>query len=180
MTAHISSLHDSQLLPDSHSVESESRELGSVLSKIVQNAGALLEVDSCSVALADISGSVLVTQAALGKNGQEPRHTRFQLNEGVAGWVAEHRTPLVINDVSLDPRFKRLGRVPVGSIMCVPLLDEERVIGTLTASSPEIDAFSERQLTMITIFAEQAVLAITNARHAELAQRQANQTRNAA
>jgi PAS domain S-box-containing protein len=175
MTAHISSLHDSQLLADSHSGENESRELGSVLQKIVQNAGALLEVSSCSLALADISGSVLVTQAALGKNGQEPRHTRFQLNEGVAGWVAEHRTPLIINDVRLDPRFKRLGRVPVGSIMCVPLLDEERVIGTLTASSPETDAFSARQLQMITIFAEQSVLAITNARHAELAQRQANQ-----
>jgi PAS domain S-box-containing protein len=175
MTAHISSLHDSQLLPDSRIDERESRELGSVLQKIVQNAGALLEVTSCSVALADISGSMLVTQAALGKNGQEPRHTRFQLNEGVAGWVAEHRTPLVINDVSVDPRFKRLGRVPVGSIMCVPMLDEDRVIGTLTASSPITEAFSSRQLQMITIFAEQAVLAITNARHAELAQRQANQ-----
>jgi PAS domain S-box-containing protein len=175
MTAHISSLHDPQLLPDSHSGESESRELGGVLQKIVQNAGALLEVSSCSVALADISGSVLVTQAALGKHGQEPRHTRFQFNEGAAGWVAEHRTPLIINDVSLDTRFKRLGRVPIGSIMCVPLLDDERVIGTLTASSPETGAFSDRQLQMITIFAEQAVLAITNARHAELAQRQANQ-----
>lgn len=168
------SLSDRQLLPAA-SGGSEGQALSGMLQKIVQNAGALLEVQSCSLALADITGSVLVTQAALQKHGQQPRHSRFQLNEGVAGWVAEHRSPLLINDVSGDARFKRLGRLPIGSMMCAPLIDEERVIGTLTASSPEVNAFSERQLQMLAICAEQASLAITNARNADLARRQANQ-----
>lgn len=168
------SLSDRQLLPAA-SGGSEGQALSGMLQKIVQNAGALLEVQSCSLALADITGSVLVTQAALQKHGQQPRHSRFQLNEGVAGWVAEHRSPLLINDVSSDVRFKRLGRLPIGSMMCAPLINEERVIGTLTASSPEVNAFSERQLQMLAICAEQASLAITNARNADLARRQANQ-----
>ena len=173
MTVSHSSLANHQLLSASSS--SEGQALSGMLQKIVQNAGALLEVQNCSLALADITGSVLVTRAALQKHGQPPRHSRFQLNEGVAGWVAEHRSPLLINDVGSDARFKRLGRLPVGSMMCAPLVDEERVIGTLTASSPEANAFSERQLQMLAICAEQAALAITNARNAELARRQANQ-----
>ncbi len=175
MTLSHFSLSDRQLLPESQRNSDETQELSGVLEKIVQNAGALLDVQSCSLALADITGSVLVTQAALRKDGQQPRRTRFQLNEGAAGWVAEHRAPLLINDTGSDVRFKRLGRMPVGSIICVPLMDDERVLGTLTASSPATDAFSERQLQMLLIFADQAAQAITNARHAELARRQANQ-----
>ncbi len=167
MTTNMSSLHERHLMQSSLSSDQESQELSSVLQQIVQNAGALLEVSSCSVALADVTGSVLITQAALPQNGFKPRYTRFHLNEGVAGWVAEHREPLVIDDVQHDPRFKRLGRMPVGSMICVPLMDNDQVIGTLTASSPEKNAFSARQLQMLTIFAEQAVLAITNAHQAQ-------------
>ncbi len=175
MTANLSSLHNRQFVNGVGPFESESQELVGVLQKIVRNAGALLDVSSCSIALAEVMGTALVTLAAIQKNGHKLRQTRFQLNEGVAGWVAEHREPLIINDVALDPRFKRLGRLPVGSMMCVPLVDNGNFIGVLTASNTASNAFSNQQLKMLTIFAEQAVLAITNARHAELAQRQANQ-----
>ena len=88
MTANLSSLHYRQFVNGAGPVESESQELVGVLQKIVQNAGALLEVSSCSIALADVMGTALVTLAAIQKNGHKPRQTRFQLNEGVAGWVA--------------------------------------------------------------------------------------------
>ena len=175
MTANISSLQNHQSLNGHTAVEGESQELVHVLQKIVQNAGALLEVERCSLALLDATGTTLVTLAALNKQGRKSRHTRFHLNEGVAGWVAEHREPLVIADVSLDPRFKRLGHTPVGSMVCVPLIDSGNFIGTLTASSQATSAFDTQKLHMLTIFAGQAVLAITNARHAELARRQADQ-----
>ena len=175
MTTKLSSIHDRQFIDGMTPTEGEAQKLADVLQKIVQNAGALLEVSNCSVALLDATGTTLVTLAALHKQGRKPRRSRFHMNEGIAGWVAEHREPLVIHDVSLDLRFKRLGRTPIGSMVCVPLIDSGNFIGTLTVSSQEIHAFSVRKLQMLTIFADQAVLAITNARHAELAQRQANQ-----
>ncbi len=175
MATNLSSRQGSQPLNGAAPIAGASQELVDVLQKIVRNAGALLDVDNCSVALLDAGGSSLVTLAALQKQGRRPRHTRFQQNEGVAGWVAEHREPLIINDVSLDPRFKRLGRAPVGSMVCVPLFDKKEFIGTLTASSPEKAVFDERKLRMLTIFSEQAVLAFVNARQAETAQRQADQ-----
>lgn len=175
MTANISFIHNRQSVNHMTAVEGESQELVDLLQKIVQNAGALLEVTNCSVALLNAKRTTLVTLAALQKHGQRLRQSRFELNEGVAGWVAEHRKALIINNVSLDPRFKRLGRVPVGSIICVPLIDKNNFVGTLTASSSEANAFNEKKVQMLSIFAEQAVLAIINARHAEMAQRQANQ-----
>jgi PAS domain S-box-containing protein len=175
MTAHISSLYDRQTRNGTAPVEGESQELVDVLQKIVHNAGALLEVSNCSVALLDSAGTTLITLAALQKHGRKPRQTRFRMSEGAAGWVAEHHEALIINDVSLDPRFKRLGRIPIGSMVCVPLIDRDNFIGTLTVSSTETNAFSPKKLHMLAIFAEQAVLAISNARQAELALRQANQ-----
>jgi PAS domain S-box-containing protein len=176
MSADISFVRDRQATQNVvPAVEGESQELVGILQKIVQNAGALLGVSNCSVALLDTTGSTLVTLAALQKNGRKSRRTRFRLNEGVAGWVATHHQTLVINDVSLDSRFKRLGRIPVGAMICVPLMDGSNFIGTLTASSREVNVFDERKTQALTIFAEQAVLAIINARHAELARRQANQ-----
>ena len=177
MTINTSSRQDSRSLKDIEPLAGPSRELVDVLQKMVRNAGALLDVDNCSVALLDAGESVLVTLAALQKDGQSPRHTRFQPDEGVAGWVARHREPLIVNDVSLDARFKRLGSVPVGSMVCVPLFDKVEFIGTLTASSPRKAAFDERKLRMLTIFSEQAVLAYINARQAEIARKQADQLR---
>lgn len=172
---HMPSLHNRQSINGAAPAESESQELTGVLQKIVQNAGALLDVNSCSIALTDMQNGALITRAAIQKNGHRTRQTRFQLNEGVAGWVAENRQPLIIKDARLDPRFKRLGRSPVGSIICVPLIDSGNFIGTLTASSSDVEVLDEDKLQMLTIFAEQAVLAIMNARHAELAQRQTSQ-----
>ena len=169
------STYEPQSMPAISPIESVSQELVNVLQKIVENAGALLDVTNCSVALLDTKTGMLVTLATLHKTGYVQRNTRFQMNEGVAGWVAEHREPLIIDDVSLDPRFKKVGRSPVGSIACVPLMDKGIFIGTLTLSSPRRDAFDERKQRMLAIFAEQAVLAITNARQAEIAQRQADQ-----
>src|SRR6185312_3715728 len=152
-----------------------SQELVDVLQRIVQNAGALLDVQNCFVALLDAEGTTLVTLASFSEDEHKSRGTRFRLKEGIAAWVAEHRETLVINDVSLDTRFKRLGRMSIGSIMCVPLMDNDNFIGMLTASSQKIDAFDTKKSQMLAIFADQTVLAMTNARHEELALRQANQ-----
>lgn len=175
MTVNTSFIHDRKYTQGAFLVGGVSQELVDVLQKVVQNVGALLDISNCFVTLLDAGGTTLVTLASLSEDGHKPRRTRFRLKEGIAGWVAEHRETLVINDVSRDTRFKRLGRMSIGSIVCVPLMHNGNFIGTLTASSQKIDAFDSKKSQMLTIFADQAVLAITNARNAELALRQTNQ-----
>jgi signal transduction histidine kinase/GAF domain-containing protein len=147
--------------------------LEEILDRLVQNAGTLLEVTSCSVALLDPLSGDLVTWSALNVGPDGPRHTRFRPNEGVAGWVAVHMRPLMIDDVSKEPRFKHLGGNAIASLLCVPLMEDDKLLGTLTATSPRVRAFDGRRQQLLQVFADQAVLAITKARQAEEAQRQA-------
>ena len=179
MTINISSSQFYRHFPknDASPFEGDSRELAGALQKIVQNVVTLLEVDTCSVALLDAEKKVLVTLTASQKQGlqshdshfqESARDGHFQESEGVGRWVAEYREALISNDVSLDPRFIQTGQVLAGSMACVPLIDKQNFIGTLTASSSETGAFSPQKLNLLTIFAEHA-LTIINARQAESA-----------
>jgi signal transduction histidine kinase/GAF domain-containing protein len=151
------------------------QDLATILDRLVRNVGQLLDVPSCSVALLDPLTGDLETSSALNPGPDGPRHTRFRPNEGVAGWVAAHMRPLLLDDAAQDPRFKRLGDAQVGSVLCVPLMDDDRVLGTLTVTSPQLRAFDARRQQLLQVFADQAVLAITKARQARDAEAQAEE-----
>ncbi|HEV2238595.1 MAG TPA: ATP-binding protein [Ktedonobacterales bacterium] len=159
--------------PTLHEVPVGNPYLEEILDRLVQNAATLLEVTSCSVALQDPATGDLVTWSALNAGPDGPRHTRFRPGEGVAGWVALHMRPLIIDDTATEPRFKQLGGNPIGSLLCVPLMEDNVLLGTLTGTSPEVRAFDSRRQQLLQVFADQAVLAITKARQAEEARKQA-------
>jgi signal transduction histidine kinase len=173
MTTNISTSVDNSPSP----IEGESQLLINTLQKIVQNAGALLEVDNCTIALLDAERNTLITLATTQEPGGNPRRIQFQTSQDVARWVAEHREALISNDVSLDPRFKQLSQTQKGSIASMPLIDKHDLFGTLTIRSAETNAFSPYRLRMLAIFAEQAILAIIQARQAELVRREATRVK---
>ena len=145
------------------------------LDQLVRNAGMLLGVPSVSVALLDAETGDLVTWAALGTGPEGLRHTRFRHNEGIAGWVAAHLEPVIVNDVTHDARFKQLGEPRIRSMLCVPLIDDDQLLGTLTVASPLKADFDERRQKLLQVFSDQAVLAISKTRQAEAAKAQARE-----
>jgi signal transduction histidine kinase len=138
-----------------------------VLTKIVHNAGRALQVERCSLALFDAAAGELVTVAALSTPSHELHGARFRPGEGIAGEVARTRQPVCVPDVAIDPHFVSLGRESIRSVICAPLLDGDDVLGTMTATSHQPHAFSEAQLELLAVFADQAALAIAQARRAE-------------
>lgn len=156
-------------------VDSDVQALTTTLNRLVQNVGTLIGVPSVSVALLAPETGDLVTCAALGAGPNGPRRTRFGLNEGIAGWVAAHLEPVIVHDVAREPRFKHLGGEPTGSMLCVPLIDSDQLLGTLTVSTPEPHAFDMRRQQLLQIFSDQAVLAISKTRQAEAAKAQARE-----
>jgi signal transduction histidine kinase len=173
MTANISSSkHDSKAGNTHISLPiGEMQELDGILQKTVRNVSALLEIDSCSIALLDSDQHKLVTLATHQDRDHKARHTQFQENHSAASWVAQHREALVINDLSHDSRFAYTNQAVTGSVASVPLIDHDNFIGALTVSSAEIDAFGSQEMHLLTIFAEQAVLTIVNAHQAASARR---------
>jgi PAS domain S-box-containing protein len=93
------------------------------------------------------------------------------LGEGIAGWVAARREPLLVNDVSRDIRFMKRGEGgPVrGSLVCIPLLGDARVLGVLNLSSSEPGSFGAHHMRVLAIVANQIASALLGAElHREL------------
>lgn len=151
------------------------RALKVTLDQLVRNAGTLLDVPSVSVALLDPETGELVTWAALGAESDDLWHTRLHPNEGIAGWVAAHLEPAIVHDATHDSRFKPLSNNRIRSLLCVPLFDGDQLLGTLCATSALPNTFDERRQQLLQIFADQAVLAISNTRQAEAATAQARE-----
>lgn len=87
---------------------------------------------------------------------------RIRLDQGVAGWVAQHRQTALVNNVRQDDRYKAYFENAY-SELCVPLLDQNAgVIGVLSVESRRLDAFRQRDLYRLEVLADLAVLAIQN------------------
>jgi signal transduction histidine kinase len=153
--------------------ESEMLELVDVLQITMQNVSKLIKIDGSSIALFDSEHEKLVTLATFQKESCISLHTQLQENHDVASWVAELRKALIINDVSHDVRLKHMKTELTGSVIFAPLIDRDNFIGILTASRTEIEAFSLHDIHALTIFSEQAALAIISAFQAELARKDA-------
>ena len=95
--------------------------------------------------------------------GEKVQVPRVRLGEGLVGYAALHREPVLVADVSQDPRYIKL--VPdVRSELAIPLLLKDRCIGVVDLESPELDAFSKRDVEILSLLASQAAVAIENAR----------------
>jgi two-component system cell cycle sensor histidine kinase/response regulator CckA len=94
------------------------------------------------------------------------------LGEGLAGTVVTTSRPVVVADVTTDPRWIPIEtKEPIRSFLGVPLVGRDgRPLGALTLSHPETDAFDDDHARLLSTFANQAAMAIENARLYEQAQ----------
>ena len=100
-------------------------------------------------------------------------HTTQQLREtverGLAGWVVQNRKPALVPDTSKDERWLRraddsVDKSGAKSAICVPLMARERMVGVLTLVHPNPNSFNEEHLELMQAIADQASIAVLNAR----------------
>ena len=139
-------------------------DLEELLQLIVENATQVLRGARCSIALVDEKRQAVVTSAAAGIPHNELWGTSFRFGQGVAGWVVENRHAVLINNVDEDPRFRRIGTWPITSMICVPLMSDNDVLGTLTATSSVQTHFDEADVSLLDAFGDQAAIAVKNSR----------------
>ena len=84
------------------------------------------------------------------------------LGEGLVGYAALHKEAVYVPDVSQDPRYIKVVD-DVCSELAMPLMLKDRCIGVIDLESPVIDAFSKRDVEILTLLAGQAAVAIENA-----------------
>jgi sigma-B regulation protein RsbU (phosphoserine phosphatase) len=88
---------------------------------------------------------------------------RVAVGEGLVGYAALHKEAVLVPDVAEDPRYINVV-ADVRSELAIPMLVKDRCIGVLDLESPELDAFTKRDVEILTLLASQAAVAIENAR----------------
>jgi diguanylate cyclase (GGDEF)-like protein len=91
---------------------------------------------------------------------------RTTLGVGFTGWVGQHGTPLLVPDANADPRGSTIpGTDDVDeSMLVVPMHYDEVVVGVITLSKLGLDQFTEDDLQLLMILADQAATALESAR----------------
>jgi PAS domain S-box-containing protein len=117
----------------------------------------------------------VVFQAGSGETGRiiaERGGVRLRIGrQGIVGWVAGHGEPLLVQDISQEPRFVPNQALPdTRSELAVPLKLGDEIIGVLDVQSDQLYAFDRDDLFILRTLADQTSLAIQNARNFQEAQ----------
>ena len=137
-------------------------DLDELLPRIGQLAKRVVDYRTFGILLLDESTKRLEMRVAV-QYGEKVDVPTVKLGEGLVGYAALHREPVLVPDVSKDPRYIKVVE-DVRSELAVPLLLKDRCIGVFDLESPELDAFSKRDVEILTLLASQAAVAIENAR----------------
>jgi signal transduction histidine kinase len=122
-----------------------------------------------------IEGDYVVSKAGAGPLWNPYKPLRLKVGEeGIAGWVAHRGEPLLVPNVSQEPRYHNVPEA-IGTCaeLCVPLKTKDSVIGVLDVQSDHKGAFDESDVAVLQSLADQAAIAIQNARLYERAQQMA-------
>ncbi len=150
-------------------------DLPRLLDLIVTTAMEVTDAERGSVMLLDPEQNVLTIKAAKGIDDEIVQKTRLKLGEGIAGHVAFTGKPLLLSRTEEDKRLQSLRKRDdeLSSAISVPLRIEERIVGTLNVSeSTRPNQFRDEDLRALTLFADQAALALEKAQLYRDSQRQ--------
>lgn len=147
-----------------------------VLYAAIENVGG----ERGSIVVLDEAGKPLDATIVYGRTFHD--HTTQQLKEtverGLAGWVIRERKAALVSNTGQDERWLRRpddSRAKSGakSAICVPLLAREQLVGVLTLVHPVPNSFGAEHLELMQAIADQAGIAVLNARLYTESQRQA-------
>jgi sigma-B regulation protein RsbU (phosphoserine phosphatase) len=157
-------------------------DLEELLGIIMKTAEEVMRAEAASLMLLDEETNELVFKVALGEKGGELKEKfRVRLGEGIAGACAQSGESLVINDPRNDARFAGRFDDATGfqttAILCVPMRADGKIIGILEAMNPiGRKGFSADDLSLFETFADQAAIALQNARlHSALVEQELSQ-----
>jgi len=141
-------------------------DLDVLLDQVVELAIRETGADRASLMLEE-NGELIVV-AARGLPQDIMRTARTRVGEGIAGWVAKHGEPLLLDkSVSMPPELEdALRRAEIASAVCAPLIVKDRVIGVLNLTKLEgtDQPFTPSDRDLISVLAGQVAVAIENAR----------------
>jgi GAF domain-containing protein len=154
-------------------------DLGSLLETISRSVTSLVGSTGCGIGLLNADRTAIDHVAAHGFQAAEWRTLSMPVGEGIIGSAAASGKAIRLDDLRADPRAARREvdeKEGIRSMLTVPLHAAGEIIGVISAFSTTPGFFTARHQTLLESFADQAGIAIQNARLFEESQRRARET----
>jgi signal transduction protein with GAF and PtsI domain len=139
--------------------------LDDILSLVVSVTAKVMDSKICSLWLVDEKKGELKLRATQTISKEYLKERSLKLGEGVVGAVAKNNTPMAIYNVLKKREYKEkemARKENLTSMLSVPLVVKERVIGVINCYSQRPRRFSEVEVYLLTSVANQAAVAIEN------------------
>ena len=141
-------------------------DLEKVLALVAETACRVIKAETLVVPIIDPDRQTFTYRAANGKYAEMILGQTFPIHEGACGWVIQHQRPLLFGEggsyeLAADARWQP----GMASSLLVPFICRGAIAGGLSAMGKlGGEAFNQHDLTVLTLFANQASIAFDNAR----------------
>src|SRR5262245_53671960 len=146
-------------------------DLPTVLNTLVESAAKLCAADRANIMRPRNEEHGYYVAASYGYTTEYKEYIETQTfqvgREGIVGRVLMEGRPIQIEDVLADPEYRLLDAQRLGGFrthLGLPLLREGKPIGILIVSRITVRPFDQKQIDLLSTFADQAVIAIENVR----------------
>ncbi len=149
------------------------------LNALVEVTQRLIGTESCHILLFDESRTELVLRAAEEQSRHMVGKLRLKVGEGIIGWVARERVAVAVPSAAYhDKRFKYFPELREGeyeSMLAVPLLYENEVLGVVAVKTIQPREYGPNQIRILSNLAAQVAGTIQKTRSYRMLQQQAEQ-----
>jgi GAF domain-containing protein len=149
--------------------------LEEALTSAVKGLQVTLGGDRVSILLSDEERKNLVVKAWVGYS-EDATDLNIPVGSGITGWVASHRKPLRVNDISQDTRYIQVSS-NTRSELAIPLIFRNDILGVLNVESEQVGAYNENDEEMLGTLAGSLAAIIANARLVDQIRKQAERER---
>jgi HD-GYP domain-containing protein (c-di-GMP phosphodiesterase class II) len=141
--------------------------LKNLIKQMTQMTQCTLGAVASSILLLDEAKQNLLFEVAEGESEEVLKQVKLSTQIGIAGWVARHRKPLIVNDVTRDAHFvghvDKITGFDTKSVICAPLIVHRELIGVIEVLNKlDGSGFTEQDLDTLTAVASTAAMAIEN------------------
>ena len=143
------------------------QDLGAILQQVVHMTALLIDSKICSLMLLNQEKTELVIRATQSLSLAYREKPPIRVGQSVSGKVVVKKEPIQVRDVTKDPlyRYPEVARQEgLKSLLCVPLLVADKVIGVLNSYTDEERTFSVEEIQLVQTVANQAAIVIEHAR----------------
>lgn len=162
---------DLKLLIEVSSIISSTLDFNDLITLVMEKTKNVMDAEACSILIYNRDTNKLEFTVALCQGGEAPEILKdkvcLDMGQGIAGWVAEHRESIIVEDAKSDSRFYKEADKMTGfetrSLVAAPLVGRSGLIGVAEVLNPKKKkSFSCYDTEIFETLCSQVAIAIEN------------------